>query len=132
VAPGFLLRYLVNPFVRRLGLAPMLGVTGRRTGRLIVTPIGPPFVLDGVGYLVSGRGETHWVRNLRAARLGTLRTRGGVHAFRARELLGAERDAVVAAYRRRLGHRVDSYFERIPNFSDHPVFRLDPREAGPR
>lgn len=132
VEPGLLLRFLVNPLVRRLGLAPTLVVAGRKTGRLIVTPIGPPFVLDGVSYLVSGRGETHWVRNLRAAHLGTLRTRNRVHEFRARELFDAERDAVVAAYRKRLGHRVDSYFERIPNFSDHPVFRLDPFEAGPR
>jgi deazaflavin-dependent oxidoreductase (nitroreductase family) len=129
VRPKFLMTYVVNPINRRLGLSPMLIVPGRRSGQLRTTPIGRPFQLADRRYLVSGRGETQWARNLRAAGRCLLRFHGSTESLRATEVDGAERDRVVAAYRRALGRSVDPYFRRIPDAADHPVFRLEPEAA---
>lgn len=123
VPSGFVMRRIVNPITRALG-GPTLIVRGRTSGRLIATPV-PPFDFEGARYLVSGGGETHWVRNLRAAGQGEMRSRRKSVPFRATELRGDERDRVVAAYRDRLGRRVASYFAALPNLSDHSVFRMD-------
>jgi deazaflavin-dependent oxidoreductase (nitroreductase family) len=117
--------HVVNPLTAWAG-GPLLTVRGRRSGRPIRTVV-PPFELNGSRYLVAGHGETHWVRNLRAAageaeyRLG-----GRTEKVRAREILGTDRDEVVAAYRRRMGWRGKSLFAALPDSADHPVFRLDP------
>ena len=57
------MRRVVNPITLWLG-GPTLTVRGRRTGRPIRTPV-PTLDVGGTRYLVSGGGETHWVRNLR-------------------------------------------------------------------
>jgi deazaflavin-dependent oxidoreductase (nitroreductase family) len=126
IRPGALLTRVANPILRRLDRFPALIVRGRRSGAALTVPMGEPLDLDGRRYLVSGRGETHWVRNLRAAGRGTFRAHGGTTVFTATELVGAEREAVVAAYRRKLGPRVDPYFRQIPDADGHPVFRMDP------
>jgi hypothetical protein len=77
-------------------------------------------------YLVSGRGDTHWARNLRAAGEGQLRRGRQTERFRAVELVGDERARIVEAYRAKLGHSVDGYWAQIPDPADHPVFRIDP------
>jgi hypothetical protein len=121
--------HLVNPIVVRLGLATTLIVRGRKSGRQLQVPMGAPLEFEGSRYLVSGRGQTHWARNLRAAGQGMIRHHGRTEGFRATELSGPERDRVVAAYRRKLGHAVDDYFARIPDADDHPVFRIDPLDS---
>jgi len=126
VRPGFLISRIANPILSRLTGTPALIVRGRTSARLLTVPMGAPFEFDGRRYLVSGRGETHWVRNLRAAGHGAFRLHGAITAFRATELTGAEHDRVVDAYRRELGHRVDPYFAAIPDPGGHPVFRMDP------
>ena len=126
VRPGFLITRVANPILSRLSRAPALIVRGRRSDRLFTVPMGEPLDFGGRRYLVSGRGETHWVRNLRAAGHGAFRLHGATIPFRATELSGAEHDRVVYAYRRRLGHRVDPYFAAIPDVDGHPVFRMDP------
>lgn len=125
IRPGFVMTRVVNPVMKRLGRVPALIVRGRRSGDLLTVPLGEPLELDGRRYLVSGRGETHWVRNLRAAGRATLRTHGRTVDFKATELRGEEHDRIVAAYRRRLGRSVDRYFHEIPDPADHPVFRMD-------
>jgi deazaflavin-dependent oxidoreductase (nitroreductase family) len=120
VSPGFVMRRVVNPIILRLG-GPTLTVVGRRSGRPISTPV-PPFAYEGARYFVSGRGESDWVRNLRAAGRGELR-KGRTHeAFRAVELPGEEHDRIVAAYRERMGKRVRSLFAALPDPADHAVF----------
>ena len=129
IRPGFAISRVANPIVSRLGSFPALIVRGRRSGRPLTVPMGEPLDLDGRRYLVSGRGETHWVRNLRAAGRAEFRLHRKTSPFRPTEVFGAEHDVVVDAYRRKLGHRVDPYFEEIPNKSGHPVFRMDPTPA---
>lgn len=119
----FVMRRIANPIVRLLG-GPTVVVRGRKSGRLIATPI-PPFELDGARYLVAAGGETQWARNLRAAGLAEFRARRSKTRFRAVELTGEERDRVVAAYRDKFGKRVAGFFRALPNLSDHPVFRMD-------
>ena len=106
-----------------------LAVRGRRSGTVRRVPL-IPVELHGVRYLVSPRGDTDWVRNLRAAGEGELRgRREGVHRFRAVELPAGERAPVIAAYRRAAGRAVRSFFEAMPDPADHPVFRLEPSAA---
>lgn len=128
IRPGFLMTRVANPILRRFGRFPALIVVGRRSGRALTVPMGEPFDIGGRRYLVSGRGETHWVRNLRSAGQGAFRLRGAITPFRATEVSGEEHDRIVAAYRRKLGHRVDAYFAEIPDVDGHPVFRMDPIE----
>src|SRR5512138_2499796 len=61
VRPGFLISHVANPIMRRLRRTPALIVRGRRSGRTLTVPMGQPLDLNGQRYLVSGRGETHWV-----------------------------------------------------------------------
>jgi deazaflavin-dependent oxidoreductase (nitroreductase family) len=124
--PSAFLSHVVNPIVVRLGLGTRLAVRGRRTGKTIEVPMGAPLELDGRRYLVSGRGATHWVRNLRAAGGGELGARGRRERFKAVEVTGEERDRVLATYRSRLGRSVDDYWAKIPAAEGHPVFRVEP------
>ena len=127
VPSRFFMSRVVNPITLWLG-GPTLTVRGRRTGRPIRTPI-PSLAFEGARYLVSGGGETHWVRNLRAAGAGELR-QGRMHEpFRAVEVCGDEHDRVVAAYRERMGWRAREFFSALPNPADHPVFRIESIQA---
>lgn len=130
VRPTFAMAHLINPIVARLSGTLVLTVAGRRSGRPIRVPLGRPFDLDGVRYLVSGGGGTHWVRNLRAAGSGELRLRGAVTRFTAVEVEGPERDRIVSAYRAKQGRTVETFFKALPESRDHPVFRVEPVGAG--
>ena len=128
VRSGFVMARLVNPVVGRLGGTLVLIVAGRRTGRPRAVPLGRPFEVDGVRYLVAGGGETQWVRNLRSAGGGSIRFQGVTTRFRAVEIEGAERDRIVTAYREKQGRTVDGFFRQLPALADHPVFRVEPIE----
>ena len=127
--PPLFVRRIFNPIAMRLEISGTraLAVRGRRSGVVHRVPV-IPVEVDGVRYLVSPRGETDWVRNLRAAGEGELRGRKeGVCRFRATELPAAERAPVIAVYRKVAGRAVRSFFEAMPDPADHPVFRLDDR-----
>lgn len=126
IRPGFMITHVANPVLRRIPRASALIVRGRRTGQLLTIPMGEPLRLEGQRYLVSGRGETQWVRNLRAAGRGEFRLHGRATPFRSIEVFGVEHDLAISAYRNRLGRRVDRYFEELPALRDHPVFRIEP------
>jgi hypothetical protein len=64
------------------------------------------------------------VRNLRASGGGELRKRGEGKPFRATELPVEEREPIIAAYRESATN-VESYFKKLPDPADHPVFRID-------
>jgi deazaflavin-dependent oxidoreductase (nitroreductase family) len=84
VPSRFFMSRVVNPITLWLG-GPTLTVRGRRTGRPIRTPV-PTLEVDGARYLVSGGGDTHWVRNLRAAGEGELGAGSTSHSERSRSL----------------------------------------------
>ena len=80
--------------------------------------------VDGTKYLVSTRGESQWVKNIRANRSVTLKARGVAGQFTAVEVPVDQRDPILAAYRVKAGKQVDGYFAKLPEPADHPVFRL--------
>ncbi len=126
LAPAWFTRKVFNPLAMRLGImgSEELIVPGRRSGRPLRVPV-IPVDHDGARYLVSTRGESDWVRNLRAARGGELHRRGRVHRFAADEIAVGDRPPVIDAYRAKVGREVERYFAKLPDPADHPVFLLD-------
>src|SRR5215204_2367945 len=89
--PSWVISRVVNPLLLWLGVVPTLWVRGRKTGRWRNVPVNV-LELDGERYLVAPRGETDWVRNLRAAGSGQLQYgRRGTEAFRAVEVSDKEK-----------------------------------------
>jgi hypothetical protein len=126
VRPPLVVRRVFNPIAMRLGISgtEALAVRGRRSGMVHWVPV-IPVAHEGARYLVSPRGETDWVRNLRAAGGGHLGPWKKTRPIRATELSVAERPPVIAAYRAVAGRAVKSFFEAMPDAADHPVFRID-------
>src|SRR5437899_357366 len=91
-----------------LGVLPTLAVRGRRSGQWRSVPVNL-LEMDGTTYLVAPRGETEWVRNLRAAGAGELRRRGKAAAFTATELPDADKQPLLHAYLDRWGGQVKPY-----------------------
>lgn len=100
-----------------------LTVAGRTTGDLHSVPVNTVDV-GGRTYLVSTRGESQWVKNVRAAGRITLTRAGKNAAYAVRELPVTERAPVIAAYREELGKVVSGYWTKLPDDVDHPVFEL--------
>ena len=71
------------------------------------------------------RRITDWVRNLRAAGGGTLRHKGRTEAFHAIEVDGEERERVISAFRAKADRLLNKEYDRLPNASDHPTFRVE-------
>jgi deazaflavin-dependent oxidoreductase (nitroreductase family) len=82
--------------------------------------------VDGIKYLVSTRGESQWVKNLRASPAVTLTTRAGAGKYLAAEVPVEAREPVLAAYKIKAGKTVEGYFRKLPDPVDHPVFTLTP------
>jgi deazaflavin-dependent oxidoreductase (nitroreductase family) len=122
--PGWLTSRVLNPLFMRLGMIPTLAVRGRMSGEWRTVPVNV-LELDGQRYLVAPRGDTQWVRNLRATGRGELRLRGRVEPFRATEIPDNEKPRVIEAYLARWGYQVKGYFKTLPNRADHPVFRIE-------
>ena len=115
-----------NPLAMRFGIsgAHTLAVAGRRSGRVHRVPV-IPVQLDGATYLVSPRGEAHWVRNLRAGGgVGDLGGKDGSTPFQATELPVDERPPSPGRRRGSAGRAVESHFKALPDPADHPVFRI--------
>ncbi|MEU5659244.1 nitroreductase family deazaflavin-dependent oxidoreductase [Streptomyces sp. NPDC047737] len=116
-----------------LGTAEM-SVRGRKSGQLQRIPVNP-HTHEGTQYLVSARGHSQWVRNMRVAGGGELRVGRKVRTFTAVEIADDEQKArIVRAYQKRWGWEVNQYFQGITAKStdaellaacpDHPVFRI--------
>ena len=143
-APGWFTRNVSNrlvAFLTRHGFSVLgsrvLAVRGRTSGQVRTVPVN---LLDHEGrrYLVSPRGETQWVRNLRAAGSGELRLGKRAEAFQGRELPDDEKVAVLRAYLKRWKVEVGVFFQGIgPDSGDqqlrdiapsHPAFEVLPPE----
>jgi deazaflavin-dependent oxidoreductase (nitroreductase family) len=113
-----------------------LSVPGRSTGRVQRIPVNPHTHAGGL-YLVSARGHSQWVRNMRVAGGGELRVGRRVREFTAVELPDAEKLPVLRSYLRKWGWEVEQYFQGVTARSsdeeivtaapDHPVFRITVR-----
>lgn len=123
--PPALTRKVLNPLMMRIGVGGTvtLIVPGRRTGAPRKVPV-IPVQVAGSRYLVSPYGETEWARNLRAAGHCELSRKGHAERFRASEVPATERQAIIDVYRKIISSGVSSYFTRLPDAKDHPVFRL--------
>jgi deazaflavin-dependent oxidoreductase (nitroreductase family) len=141
LAPDRFSRRIMNPIVaglarRGLGLrgAHELRVRGRRSGEWRAVPVNP-LTVDGTTYLVAPRGNTEWVRNLRAAGDCELRLGRRTIAYTATEITDAAVAApLLQAYLRRWKAEVGRYFDGLTSEStleefaaatpSYPVFAL--------
>ncbi|MGK2965844.1 MAG: nitroreductase family deazaflavin-dependent oxidoreductase [Tepidiformaceae bacterium] len=126
--PNAFQRRIFNKLAIRFGIGDShaLTVRGRKSGSPSTIPVIPVDV-DGVRYIVSARGESEWVRNLRAAGEAELARKARPVRFRVTEVPASEASAIIEAYRKKAGATVKSYWKTLPSDADHPVFRLDPQ-----
>jgi len=123
--PGAVTRKVFNPLAMKLGFwnVETLTVPRRKSGEPQSVPV-IPVDHDGARYIVSTRGESDWVKNLRAAGGGELKRKGQAEKVQVVELPVEERPPVISAYRAKVGKEVQQYFEKLPDPADHPVFRI--------
>lgn len=113
--------------------AHVLAVRGRTTGERRTVPVNPIDV-DGVRYLVSPRGDTQWVRNIRASGECELRRARSTRQYTATEIVEADKPAILRAYLARWEWQVRTFVNGCTADSTdaelraaaarHPVFRL--------
>jgi len=138
--PGWFTKNVFNRLVAwltRAGIsvwgARVLEVRGRSSGQWRRTPVNL-LSIDGQRYLVSPRGHSQWVRNLRASGQGRLLLGRRSETFTADELDDEDKAPVLRAYLKRWKAEVGVFFEGVgPDSSEqelariapnHPVFRL--------
>ncbi|KHO27911.1 nitroreductase/quinone reductase family protein [Mycolicibacterium setense] len=121
--PPWFVRAVFNRIAMATGIghSETLTVTTRVSKQPQQIPVVVPEV-DGVKYLVSTRGESEWVRNIRANPQVTL----GGSSYLAAEVPVDQRAPIIAAYRPLAGKVVEGYFRDLPDDADHPVFALTP------
>jgi deazaflavin-dependent oxidoreductase (nitroreductase family) len=141
-ALGKTLNGFFNGLVARLARAGLslkgsrvLYVRGRASGEWRTTPVNP-LRYEGASYLVAPRGQTQWVRNMRAAGGGELHIGRKVEKFTATELADVDKPQLLRAYLKNWKFEVGVFFDGVgPNASDeqllaiapgYPVFRITP------
>jgi deazaflavin-dependent oxidoreductase (nitroreductase family) len=142
--PDWFTVHILNPAVAtltRAGISVLgsrvLRVRGRTSGIWRETPVNL-LETGGRRYLVAPRGETQWVRNLRASHGGELRVGRRVQTFTAEEIADTDKAAVLRAYLTRWRWEVGAFFagagptssdaELLAEAQHHPVFQLDIRD----
>jgi deazaflavin-dependent oxidoreductase (nitroreductase family) len=112
----------------------ILSVPGRKTGKIHTNPVNP-LEFEGKRYLVAPRGNTQWVRNVRAAGGGELRLGRKRERFRAVELMDGEKPDLLRAYLKHWSMETGKFFDNVKHDApdeeiariapNHPVFRLE-------
>ena len=142
IKPDWFTRNLLNPTVRgftRLGLSVwgsrILRVRGRRSGEWHNHPVNL-LSYQGRQYLVSPRGHTQWVRNIRQSGEGELVLGRRTQRFKAIEVPDDEKVPLLREYLRRWKFEVGMFFGGVSAESsdeelrriapDHPAFRVEP------
>lgn len=138
--PPWIVRKVFNPALMvvagRLGRGPrdihVLSVPGRKSGVDRSVPVNVLSV-DGKRYLLSPRGQTEWVKNLREAGSGTL-SRGGVSEIvTVFELEDPAKPPILRAYLRQYANQAKGLFTVTEDASeesllraarDHPAFQI--------
>ena len=111
----------------------VLAVRGRKTGEWRTVPVNL-LEHEGGHYLVAPRGETQWVRNLRASGTGELRVGRRRQTFHAEEVGDAEKPPLLRAYLCKWAFEVKTFFQGVgadaPEADlrriapDYPIFRI--------
>ena len=114
----------------------ILYVKGRKSGEWRTTPVNPLTLADGTRYLVAPRGNTQWVRNLRAAGTGELRISRKTEPFTATEIADGAKPAILRAYLKRWKFEVGVFFDGVDAKAPeeklreiapgYPIFRIEP------
>jgi deazaflavin-dependent oxidoreductase (nitroreductase family) len=143
--PGWFTTNVFNRIVAvctRFGLSVygsrVLEVKGRTSGQWRGTPVNLMRYQDG-DYLVAPRGQTQWVKNLRASGQGRLRLGRRTEPFSAIELADDEKPPLLRAYLKKWKFEVGVFFDGVgPDSSDaelreiapdHPVFRINSSQS---
>jgi deazaflavin-dependent oxidoreductase (nitroreductase family) len=138
--PGWFTKQVFNRAVAgltRLGISVagsrVLEVRGRKTGEWRRTPVNV-LGFEGGRYLVAPRGNTQWVRNLRASGEGRLVLGRGSEVFAAEEVPDGQKPPLLRAYLERWKWEAGAFFDGVgPDAPDeelrriapdHPAFRL--------
>jgi deazaflavin-dependent oxidoreductase (nitroreductase family) len=138
--PDWFTQHVFNPLVAgltRLGISVagsrVLEVKGRKSGQPRRVPVNL-LVLDGQRYLVAPRGNTQWVRNLRASGTGRLLLGRRVEVFTATEVPLDDAVPILRAYLKKWKWEVGQFFGGVgPDAPDeklreiapeHPVFKI--------
>jgi deazaflavin-dependent oxidoreductase (nitroreductase family) len=90
----------------------VLYVRGRKSGEWRSNPVNV-LTYEGKRYLVAPRGQTQWVRNLRASNGGELRVGKRVEPFTATELADTQKPAILRAYLKRWKMEVGIFFDGV-------------------
>ncbi len=131
--PGWFISHVGNGFISlaaKLGIslqgAHMLTVQGRKSGKERTMPVNP-LHFEGKRYLVAPRGDTHWVRNLRATGEGELRLGRKRETIRASEVPDEEKAPILRAYLDRWAGVTASHFGVSKKPTDEEIARVVPR-----
>jgi deazaflavin-dependent oxidoreductase (nitroreductase family) len=115
-----------NSMMAASNIVERLTVTRRVSGdpqEVAVTTV----TVNGVRYLLSTRGESQWVKNIRANPNVTLTIKGKSTAYAATEVPVDERAPIIAAFKPKFGKLVvGRYFAKLPDAAEHPTFALAP------
>jgi deazaflavin-dependent oxidoreductase (nitroreductase family) len=137
---------LTQAFSRFFSLFTSMGVTpsrmitlevkGRRSGQVRWNPLNL-VEHEGQRYLVSPRGESEWVRNVRAAGGEAVIRHGGRKKVRLEEVAAEERAPILKAYLSENAMTTRQHFGVDPKAelgefeaiaARHPVFRITPAD----
>jgi len=85
-----------------------------------------PVELKGSLFVVSTRGESDWVKNIRAAGKVRMGQKGNFETYAVTEVPADGSADILTAYRKKAGREVNGYWKRLPGHPDHPTFKLTP------
>ena len=143
--PGWFTRNVFNRAVAgltRIGISVygsrVLIVRGRTSGLPREVPVNL-LTYDGNRYLVAPRGNTQWVRNMRAAGEGQLRLGRRTESFSATEVAEEEKVPILRHYLKKWAWEVGVFFDGVTAKAtddelrrigpDHPIFRISVPQA---
>jgi deazaflavin-dependent oxidoreductase (nitroreductase family) len=111
----------------------VLVVRGRKSGAVRTTVVNL-FTHEGERYLLAPRGETQWVRNLRAAGEGELRLGRRAEPFTPMEIADLDKPPLIRLYLRKWAWETGAFFDGLKADSPEadiaaaapgfPVFRI--------
>jgi deazaflavin-dependent oxidoreductase (nitroreductase family) len=123
--PPWFTAKIFNPIAMATGLADTETLTVMKRGSKEPQKIPVLTVdVDGTRYLVSTRGESQWVKNVRANPSVSITNKSGATGYTASEIPEQDRQRILIAYREKAGRTVEGYFRKLPHEADHPVFAL--------